>query len=220
MRCPKCLSNNLEGRLYCRRCGLRLGDQCPACHFANDPGDLYCGGCGREIAAPASPERTPETPDPPPEVGRPTAAERRQITVMFCDLVGSTALSEKLDPEDMRDILMAYRSACNEIVDRYEGWIAQFRGDEILIYFGYPEAHEDDPARALRAALEIIPAVQSIEARWQGGAVNLDARIGIDTGLVVVGDLCAGTIDEYMAIVGIRPTSPRACRAMPSRGRS
>jgi class 3 adenylate cyclase/tetratricopeptide (TPR) repeat protein len=127
-------------------------------------------------------------------------AERRRITVMFCDLVGSTALSERLDPEDMRDLLKEYRKACNEVVERYKGWVAQFRGDGILIYFGYPEAHEDDAARALHAALEIIPTVRSIQIPWcAGGQLNLDARIGIDTGLVVVGDHPSGAVDEYMA---------------------
>ncbi len=140
------------------------------------------------------------------EVWRPAEAERRQITVMFCDLVGSTALSEQLDPEDMRDLLRAYREACSGVVERYEGWIAQFRGDGILIYFGYPEAHEDDAARAVRAALEIILAVRGVHNRWYAeGDLDLNVRIGIDTGLVVIGDLPSGAVDEYMAAVGDSP---------------
>jgi class 3 adenylate cyclase/tetratricopeptide (TPR) repeat protein len=125
---------------------------------------------------------------------------------MFCDLVGSTALSEQLDPEEMRDLFKAYREACSAVVDRYEGWIAQFRGDGILIYFGYPEAHEDDAARAVRAALEIVPAVRGVHNRWYAeGDLDLNVRIGIDTGLVVIGDLPSGEVDEYMAAVGDSP---------------
>jgi class 3 adenylate cyclase/predicted ATPase len=205
MRCPKCQANNQEGRRFCRRCAAPLWQRCPSCGFANEPGDRYCGGCAAEIASPPADAAG----DPPAGLGETRVqaeAERRQITVMFCDLVGSTALSEQLDPEDMRDLLRAYREACSAIVERYEGLIAQFRGDGILIYFGYPKAHEDDPARAVRAALEIIPAVRGIDNPWgRGGQISTDVRIGIDTGLVVVGDLPSGAVDEYMAVVGDAP---------------
>ena len=185
MRCPKCQANNQEGRRFCRRCAAPLWQRCPSCGFANEPGDRYCGGCAAEIASPAA-GAAGDPPAGPGETRVPAEAERRQITVMFCDLVGSTALSEQLDPEDMRDLLRAYREACSAIVERYEGLIAQFRGDGILIYFGYPKAHEDDPARAVRAALEIIPAVRGIDNPWgRGGQISTDVRIGIDTGLVV-----------------------------------
>jgi class 3 adenylate cyclase/tetratricopeptide (TPR) repeat protein len=192
----------VEGRRFCRWCGQLLG-RCPNCDFVNEPGDLYCGGCGEEIVSVALGPTSGEALEKSHAVWQQGEAERRQITVMFCDLVGSTALSERLDPEDMRELLRDYRKACNEVVDRYKGWIAQFRGDGILIYFGYPEAHEDDAARALRAALEIIPTVRRIQIPWcTEDQLNLDARIGIDTGLVVVGDLPSGAVGEYMAAVG------------------
>ena len=206
MRCPKCQASNAEGRRFCRGCGLPLGDRCPTCDFVNQPGDLYCGGCGKEIAPLVPSGIAGAASDTPRAVWRPAEAERRQITVMFCDLVGSTALSEQLDPEEMRDLFKAYREACSAVVDRYEGWIAQFRGDGILIYFGYPEAHEDDAARAVRAALEIVPAVRGVHNRWYAeGDLDLNVRIGIDTGLVVIGDLPSGAVDEYMAAVGDSP---------------
>lgn len=206
MRCPKCQASNPEGRRFCRRCATPLGQRCSRCGFANEPGDLYCGGCAGELASPVPDLAAGEPPAKPGETWVPADAERRQITVMFCDLVGSTALSEQLDPEDMRDLLRAYREACGAIVERYEGWIAQFRGDGILIYFGYPKAHEDDAARAIRAALEIVPAVRGINNPWvRGSQINTDVRIGIDTGLVVVGDLPSGAVDEYMAVVGDAP---------------
>ena len=91
-------------------------------------------------------------------------AERRQITVMFCDLVGSTALSEKLDPEDLRGLMQAYQKACGDVVERYEGHVAQYLGDGLMTYFGWPAAHEDDAQRAVQAGLEIVQAVGTIDA--------------------------------------------------------
>src|SRR3954451_17345477 len=109
--------------------------------------------------------------------------ERRQLTVMFCDLVGSTALSEKLDPEELRPLLHAYRTGCGDVIARYDGFVARYVGDGILTYFGWPAAHEDDAERAVRAALEIVETVKrasSIE--------TLSVRLGIATGPVVVGE--------------------------------
>src|SRR4051794_5534805 len=109
--------------------------------------------------------------------------ERRQLTVLFCDLVGSTALSEKLDPEELRDLLHAYRTLCGDVIARYDGFVARYVGDGILTYFGWPAAHEDDAERAVRAALEIVETVKrasSIE--------TLSVRLGIATGPVVVGE--------------------------------
>src|SRR4051812_25590476 len=117
---------------------------------------------------------------------RVAAAERRHLTVMICDLVDSTALSARLDPEDMRAVIDAYHAACARITLTYDGFLAEFRGDGILAYFGYPRAHEDDAERTVRAGLEIIAAVAGLETR---AAEPLAVRIGIATGLVVVGNL-------------------------------
>src|SRR6478735_4794433 len=113
-------------------------------------------------------------------------AERRHLTVMICDLVGSTALSGRLDPEDMRAVIDAYHAACARITRTYDGFLAEFRGDGILAYFGYPRAHEDDAERTVRAGLDIIAAVARLETR---AAEPLAIRIGIATGVVVIGDL-------------------------------
>ena len=112
-------------------------------------------------------------------------AERRQLTVMFCDLVGSTALSERLDPEDMRDILRTYQNSVSGEVARFEGHVAKFMGDGVLAYFGWPAAHEDDAERAVRAGLAITGSVERLAAPT---GERLAARIGIATGIVVVGD--------------------------------
>ena len=127
-------------------------------------------------------------------------AERRQITVMFCDLVGSTALSEKLDPEDLRDVMTAYQKVAGAVVERYDGHVAQYLGDGVMVYFGWPKAHEDDAQRAVRAGLEIVTAVQGIEA-----PVPLSVRVGISTGPVVVGETGAGDAAVPKAAVGETP---------------
>ena len=135
------------------------------------------------------------------------AAERRQLTVMFCDLAGSTALSARLDPEDMRQVIRAYQDACSGVVARYDGFIAKFMGDGILAYFGFPHAHEDDAERAVRAGLEIADVVGALETR---AATKLQVRIGIATGLVVVGDLVGRGAAQEQAVVGDTPQSRRA----------
>src|SRR5437762_11958464 len=128
-------------------------------------------------------------------------AERRHLTVMFCDLVGSTALSARLDPEDMWEVIRAYRAACARVIATYDGSLARFVGDGILAYFGYPLAHEDDAERAVRAGLDIIAAIGPLETR----AKQLAVRIAIATGLEVVGDLISGAASEQQPMVGDTP---------------
>jgi class 3 adenylate cyclase/predicted ATPase len=143
-------------------------------------------------------------------------AERRHLTVMICDLVGSTALSARLDPEDMRAVIDAYHAACARIMPTYEGFITEFRGDGILAYFGYPRAHEDDAERAVRAGLDIIAAVARLETR---AAEPLAVRIGIATGLVVVGDLSGeGALREH-AVVGDTPNLAARLQALSEPGK-
>ncbi len=133
-------------------------------------------------------------------------AERRQITVMFCDLVGSVSLSEELDPEDLTEVIVAYRNAVHSIIDDLGGYIARYLGDGLLIYFGYPQAHEDDAVRAVRAALRIIQDVNSLAARRRLPVKSpLQAHIGVHTGLVVVGELGTGTARERDGIIGETP---------------
>jgi len=127
-------------------------------------------------------------------------AERRQVTVMFSDLVGSTALSARMDPEDLRDVIAAYQKSVSEAVRRFGGYLAKYMGDGVLIYFGYPVAHEDDAERAIRAGLEVIAAVAALKA-----SVSLQTRVGIATGLVVVGDLIGSGEAQERGIVGETP---------------
>src|SRR5262245_7407197 len=122
-------------------------------------------------------------------------AERRQLTVMFCDLVGSTALSERLDPEELREVVHAYHQASSEAIGRFEGRVAQHLGDGLLVYFGYPQAHEDDAQRAVRAGLGIVAAIQQSPLLQHHG---VQVRIGIHTGLVVVSEIGSGEKREIL----------------------
>ena len=128
-----------------------------------------------------------------------SVGERRQLTVMFCDLVGSTAISEKLDPEELRSLLHNYRTVCGGVIARYEGFVARYVGDGILTYFGWPQAHEEDAERALRSALEIVQAVKRASS-----TEALSVRIGIATGPVVVGEQ-AGVGEQSKLAVGSTP---------------
>ena len=140
-------------------------------------------------------------PDQPATAGAPAAeAERRQLTVMFCDLVDSTQLATRLDPEELRDLMQAYQRACGEVIARYEGHVAQYLGDGLMIYFGWPRAHEDDAARAIRAGLEVAQAVSQLKS-----CTRISARVGIHTGLVVVGETGQGDASIPKAAVGETP---------------
>jgi class 3 adenylate cyclase/predicted ATPase len=139
---------------------------------------------------------TSSAPSPHPE----DRAERRQVTVMFSDLVGSTALSARIDPEDLREVISAYQKCVAETVQRFGGFVAKFMGDGVLVYFGYPQAREDDPERAVQAGLELVTAVGALKTH-----APLQTRVGIATGLVVVGDLIGSGASQEQAIVGETP---------------
>src|SRR5215510_12391367 len=128
-------------------------------------------------------------------------AERRQLTVMFCDLVDSTLLSSQLDPEDWREVVRAYQEAAATVIQRFDGYVAQYLGDGLLVYFGYPQAHEDDARRAVRTGLDLVEALGALNARLvpQHG-VRLAVRIGIHTGLVVVGEMGGESRQEQLAL--------------------
>jgi class 3 adenylate cyclase len=128
-------------------------------------------------------------------------AERRQLTVLFCDLVDSTALSSRLDPEDLREVVHAYQTTCAAVIQRFEGHIAQYLGDGLLVYFGYPQAHEDDAQRAVCTGLGIVEAMEPLNHRMQQRqSIRLAVRVGIHTGLVVVGETGGGGRQEQLAL--------------------
>ena len=153
------------------------------------------------VDQPATPLPRPgQTAVPSPESYTPDA-ERRQLTVLFCDLVDSTVLARQLDPEELREVVRAYQDTCAKVIARYEGHIAQYLGDGLLVYFGYPLAHEDDAQRAVRAGLGMIEAVGQLNTRLgQERGVQLAVRLGCHTGLVVVGEVGSGTRQEQLAL--------------------
>jgi class 3 adenylate cyclase len=143
-----------------------------------------------------APRRPTSTETKPPD----TTAERRQVTVMFSDLVGSTALSARMDPEDLREVISGYQKCVAGTVERFGGFVAKYMGDGVLVYFGYPQAHEDDAERAVRAGLELIQTVSGLKS-----SAPLQTRVGIATGLVVVGDLIGSGAAQEQAVVGETP---------------
>src|SRR5215467_5189921 len=163
---------------------------------------------GQEVAAPSaqSPQQPSAQHDQPTQIAPPLEphtpeAERRQLTVMFCDLVDSTKLSSQLDPEEYREVVRAYQATCAEVIQRYDGHIAQLLGDGLLVYFGYPIAHEDDAQRAVRTGLGILAAMGNLNTRLQEAkGIHLALRLGIHTGLVVVGEMGSQGRQEQLAL--------------------
>jgi class 3 adenylate cyclase len=154
----------------------------------------------RNVASGNAPSLDAATPSSTPSAHPEDRAERRQVTVMFSDLVGSTAMSARMDPEDLREVISAYQKCVAETVQRFGGFVAKYMGDGVLVYFGYPQAHEDDPERAVRAGLELVTAVGNLKPR-----APLQTRVGIATGLVVVSDLIGSGASQEQAIVGETP---------------
>jgi class 3 adenylate cyclase len=209
MQCPQCQHENREGAKFCDECGAPMPLPCPSCGTENRPGAKFCNACGTPLtASPTASSFTPSSEQPitrqekPPPLEPPIPdAERRQLTVMFCDLADSTRLSGQLDPEDLRDVIRAYQSTSAEVIQRYDGYIAQHLGDGLMVYFGWPRAHEDDAQRAVHAGLGILAAMQELNARLeQEKGIILAVRIGIHTGLVVVGEVGQGTRQEHLAL--------------------
>ena len=153
------------------------------------------------VPQPAAPQDSPLHDVAPPAQDGASEAQRRQLTVLFCDLVDSTPLARQLDPEDYREVVRAYQTACADVIQRFDGTIAQYLGDGLLVYFGYPQAHEDDAQRAVRAGLEILDAMAPLKARLAADkGLRLAVRLGIHTGLVVVGAMGTGGRQESLAL--------------------
>src|SRR6516165_8232431 len=182
MRCPGCGAINPDGKTFCHQCGAPLPLLCPACGGENPGGKKFCGDCGTNLNLSGS-----RGPYIDVESLRPTdtEAERRHLTVMFCDLVGSTALASELDPEDLAEVIRRFQAICTSTLENTGGHVARFMGDGIMAYFGYPQAHEDDAERAARAGLELVAKIGPL--LLPPGA-PLQVRVGIATGLFVAGE--------------------------------
>jgi len=172
--CPACESRNREGRKFCAECGASLASPCPSCGTANEPGERFCGECGRALEPGATPV----------QAATPSGVERRLVSVLFADLVGHTALAEQRDVEDVRELLSRYAGVARTIVERYGGEVEKFIGDAVMAVWGTPTALEDDAERAVRAALDLIPAVAALEG--EVGAPALAVRAAVLTGEAAV----------------------------------
>jgi class 3 adenylate cyclase len=202
---------------FCTECGAALALTCLACGTIARPGAKFCAECGQKLSA-ANMESVAKQAgsSAQPRALRPeSVAERRQLTVMFCDLVGSTALAASLDPEDMREIIGAYHRCCADHIAKSGGFVAKYMGDGVLAYFGYPQAHEDDPERSLRAGLALRDAISELDAE---PGRPLRVRIGIATGLVVVGDLIGEGDAQERGVVGDTPNLAARLQALAEPG--
>ena len=218
MKCPKCQFENPEDSMFCGACGspLEIEVICPNCGSKPPAGFKFCNKCGHNLSEPKEvhPKDDSGSLDTMPKAAtgdiqatapaaevRAPEAERRQLTVMFCDLVGSTNLSGQLDPEDLRGVVRAYQETAAEVIQNFDGHIAQYLGDGLLVYFGYPQAHEDDARRAVRSALGIVEAMGTLNSRLESEYdVQLAVRLGIHTGPVVVGEMGSGGRHEQLAL--------------------
>jgi class 3 adenylate cyclase len=193
MQCPSCSASLPDNGNFCEQCGAALARVCAACAHHNSPSAKFCSKCGAALVGTAS------APGSTPSQLKIPAPERRQLTIMFCDMVGSSALSTRLDPEEQREVVTTFQSCCAREIKRFGGMVSQYLGDGVLAYFGYPSAHEDDAERATRAGLSIFAAVGAAKTASE---VTLQARIGIATGVVVVGALVGEGVTQENAAVG------------------
>jgi class 3 adenylate cyclase len=189
MRCPGCNTENPEGAKFCIQCASPFKRACQKCGFENPPEARFCAQCAVSLEAPA-----PLRAEAEPRNGGLTG-ERRHLTVLFCDLVGSTALAAQLDPEEWRAIVADYHRASANAITLFGGHVAQYLGDGVMAYFGWPEAHDNDAERAARAGLAILEAIAKLNE--QSGRRKLSARVGIDSGAVVVGASAGKEADVF-----------------------
>src|SRR5262249_12154705 len=181
MRCPSCNHENRAERRFCGKCGAALAAPCASCGASNQPDEQFCGGCGARLTTEA---RASAVSTPGGEPGpAPPAGQRRQPAGLFCDLVGSTPLSQQLDAEEWRDLIAQYQQAASGAVGCFGGHVARKLGDGLLIYFGWPTAREDDPERAVRAGLAIVDAMGPLNATLAAGdSPRLAARSALHPG--------------------------------------
>ena len=192
MRCPSCGTDNSDRSKFCAQCGAQLRRTCVTCGFENSPGARFCVECGAAVSAPAA------TPKPTVQPEAASDGERRHLTVLFCDLVNSTEIASHIDPEEWHQIAAQYQRSAADAVERSGGHVAKYLGDGLMVYFGWPEAHEDDAQRAVRAGLAIVEAVAELNGKIAASHnVKLAVRVGIDAGSVVIGRAGGAEADVF-----------------------
>jgi class 3 adenylate cyclase/tetratricopeptide (TPR) repeat protein len=199
MKCPKCQFENREGAKFCNECGHKFELTCPECGTANGPGSKFCDECGHDLR---EPKEAPSIDDSEPKFHTPTPlaneilttkaveGERKYVTALFSDMSGYTAMSERLDPEEVKEITSRIFGEISKTVNKYDGFIEKFIGDAVMALFGVPKAHEDDPVRAIKAAREIHDLVNALSPELEEKiGKRLSMHTGINTGLVVTGEV-------------------------------
>ena len=186
MKCQECQFENPEGMKFCGACGAILEKICPKCKFSNPPQFKFCGECGQELESVVVKE----------EKALEAEGERKHVTILFSDISGYTAISEKLDPEEVKEITSRIFDKISQVIVRYDGFVEKFVGDAVMALFGVPKAHEDDPIRAIKAAREIHGLVRAMSPQLEemvGQSISMHS--GINSGLVVTGqvDMAKGT---------------------------
>src|SRR5512135_3780107 len=238
MKCPNCAFENAADANFCENCGQPLERVCPNCGKPVTPNAKFCKNCGFGLGgAPAqAPANVKSEPldalrrAAPQSIASKILAERDQlegerklVTALFADIVGSTSLAEQMDPEDWRDVVSGAHRCVSQAVYQYEGTIAQLLGDGVLAFFGAPLTHEDDPERAIRAALGILISVReyAAELRQRQSCENFQMRVGLNTGTVVVGNIGSDLHMEYLAVGDTVNLAARIQTAAdPGRGRT
>jgi len=217
VQCPSCKADIPGGSKFCLECGAALYGRCPSCGSANPASAKFCLECGHKLPAVG----VDDAARPPGNIATTQSSQvagsagRRMLTVMICDLVGSTALSARLDPEDLREIMSAYLHRCAEVIGKSGGFVAKYMGDGVLAYFGYPQAHEDDAERAVRCGLALVEAACRLQT---GHGATLQVRIGIATGVVVVGDLIGEGAAQEQGVIGETPNLAARLQALAEPG--
>jgi class 3 adenylate cyclase len=213
MLCPNCQNENEAEARFCSECGASLDIPCPNCWHKNPQGSKFRNHCGHRLRNEPGLKTTPQTALDrflPPELAarlqsaratRAMQGERRIVTILFCDVKGSTTAAERLDPEEWTEIMNVAFEHMIRPIYQYEGTVARVMGDAILAFFGAPIAHEDAPQRAVLAGLEIISTIQpyrvQLKDEWE---IDIDVRVGINTGLVMVGEVGSDLRMEYTAM--------------------
>ena len=213
MDCLNCHRPLAAAIRFCEACGAAAPLRCGSCGQACPPSARYCPHCGTPLSeglARATPGAGAAIPDPTPAARASERAERRQLTVLFCDLVGSTEISTRLDPEDFRNVVGAYHRCVVGTVRAFDGYVALLLGDGAVVYFGFPHGHEDNAARAVRAALALVAEVGKLTVLDQ----PLRVRIGVATGMVVVGDMTDGDSDRERTALGETPNLAARLQAL------
>ena len=223
MVCAKCGTDNREGRRFCAECGAPLAAKCARCGASNEPSEKFCGNCGAQLASQSatSPVLATQASSVRIATEQPEAVagdgERKTVTAVFADIKGSTELMRDLDPEEARAIVDPVLQLMMAAVHRYGGYVAQSTGDGIFALFGAPVAHEDHPQRALHAALAMQEELRGYAERLRAeGKIPVEARVGVNTGEVVVRTIETGGHTEYTPVGHVTNLAARMQTAAPA----